>query len=69
MKMYEPGCSSSYTPLAASNMKVPLPAPVTMGHAIAFASIIALVIRAASMATAILASRSCIVRTCWADPW
>ena len=32
MKMYEPGCSSVYTPLSRSSCHVPVPAPVTTAH-------------------------------------
>ncbi len=49
-------------------MKVPLPAPVTIGQAMPFCSRSARVMRTASAALPIRARRSAIERTCCARP-
>jgi len=68
MNAYDPGWISFHAPDSTSNMKVPLPAPVTIGQAMPFRSSSARVMRTASAALPISARRSASERTCCARP-
>lgn len=50
-------------------MKVPLPAPVTIGQAMPASASMARVVRTAAAALAMTARRSSCERMCWARPW
>jgi len=69
MNTYEPGCSSFQTPEAISCSQVPVPAPVTIGHAIPDRSTASRDSAASAAAFAIASRRSSGVRRCCAAPW
>ena len=68
MNAYEPHWISSQAPASTSSMKVPLPAPVTIGHAMPASASSRLVCCTCCAAVSITAWRSSMLRMCCARP-